>query len=143
MKFNFTLISLILTLIFVCEISCSNCEDDNIVFVLPLFQTSSCELTNDSKENKDCTDRQMLISLYGQLEYPEQARENQIEGNVWVEFDIGKDGTPFNHEVVSGIGYGCDEEALRVVETFHFIPAKNECGNKIVSHMGINVKFSL
>jgi protein TonB len=29
---------------------------------------------------------------------------------------VGKDGITYGHKVVKGIGHGCDEEALRVVQ---------------------------
>ena len=124
-------------------ISCSKCEDEELVTIIPYFKSEACEITSDVEETSRCATKQMLIHLYGNLEYPEEAKANQIEGTVTVEFDIGKDGIPTNHEVTSGIGHGCDEEALKVVRTFLFTPAKNNCGNKIVSHMGVNVKFTL
>jgi periplasmic protein TonB len=51
--------------------------------------------------------------------YPEEARKNNIEGKVVVEFIIHEDGTPGNFQVVHGIGYGCDEAA---VEAFKKMP---------------------
>ena len=47
--------------------------------------------------------------------YPKEAIEAGIEGRVFVEFYIEKDGTVSNPQVLRGIGHGCDEEALRVV----------------------------
>jgi protein TonB len=51
------------------------------------------------------------------IKYPSQARRMGIEGRVFVEFVIGKDGTLTDVKVIKGIGGGCDEEALRVVES--------------------------
>lgn len=39
-----------------------------------------------------------------------------IEGRVFIEFLIGKDGTLSEIKVIKGIGGGCDEEALRVIQ---------------------------
>jgi protein TonB len=47
--------------------------------------------------------------------YPKEAIDAGIEGKVFVEFYIEKDGTVSDAKVLRGIGYGCDEEALRVV----------------------------
>ncbi len=47
--------------------------------------------------------------------YPQEAKEAGIEGKVFVEFYIEGDGTVCDAKVLRGIGYGCDEEALRVI----------------------------
>lgn len=50
------------------------------------------------------------------LKYPAQAARLGIEGKVFVQFIVEKDGTLTDIEVVKGIGAGCDEEALRVLK---------------------------
>lgn len=49
------------------------------------------------------------------LRYPKQAIENKIEGRVYVKFTIYPDDSIGNIKVLKGLGYGCDEEALRVL----------------------------
>ncbi len=49
------------------------------------------------------------------LKYPAQARRIGIEGKVFVQFIIDKDGSLSDIKVVRGIGGGCDEEVLRIV----------------------------
>lgn len=49
------------------------------------------------------------------LQYPQEARRHGIEGRVFVEFVIEKNGELSNVRVIKGIGFGCDEEAVRVV----------------------------
>jgi protein TonB len=49
------------------------------------------------------------------LRYPEAAKENNIQGRVSVEFVVNEDGSISNARVLRGIGGGCDQEALRVV----------------------------
>ena len=49
------------------------------------------------------------------LKYPLMARQNGIEGKVFIEFVITKDGNIADVKPVKGIGGGCDEEAVRVV----------------------------
>ncbi len=49
------------------------------------------------------------------LRYPSLARENSIEGRVVIEFIVDEKGQVTNAHVIRGIGGGCDEEALRVV----------------------------
>ena len=50
------------------------------------------------------------------LEYPSQARRMGLEGRVFVEFVVEKDGSLTDIKVAKGIGGGCDEEAIRVIE---------------------------
>ncbi len=47
--------------------------------------------------------------------YPQNARRRGIQGNVFVEFVVGKDGTLTDFKVIKGIGGGCDEVAASVV----------------------------
>lgn len=51
------------------------------------------------------------------LKYPSQATRMGVEGKVFVEFVINRDGTIVDVRVVRGIGAGCDEEAVRVVQS--------------------------
>ena len=49
------------------------------------------------------------------VRYPEQAKNNGTQGKVLVRFTIEPDGSVADAEVLHGIGSGCDDEALRVV----------------------------
>jgi protein TonB len=51
----------------------------------------------------------------GSLQYPNKAKRMGIEGRVFVEFVVEKDGSLTDIKVVKGIGGGCDEEAIRVI----------------------------
>lgn len=51
------------------------------------------------------------------IKYPPQARRMGIEGRVFVEFVIAKDGTLTEVKAIKGIGAGCDEEAVRIVQS--------------------------
>ena len=51
------------------------------------------------------------------IKYPPQARRMGIEGRVFVEFVIAKDGTLTEVRAIKGIGAGCDEEAVRIVQS--------------------------
>lgn len=49
------------------------------------------------------------------ITYPAEAIKKSIQGIVYVRFVINMDGSLSDIEVVKGIGYGCDEEAARVI----------------------------
>lgn len=49
------------------------------------------------------------------LDYPAQARRLQIEGKVFVHFVVDKNGGLSDIKIVRGIGAGCDNEVLRII----------------------------
>ena len=75
--------------------------------------------------------------------YPATARENGIEGTVYVSFVVGKDGSIRDAQVKRGIGGGCSEEALRVVKLMpNWNPGKQN-GKAVSVTFTIPVKFKL
>ncbi|MGE5496521.1 MAG: energy transducer TonB [Syntrophothermus sp.] len=56
----------------------------------------------------------LLSFINENIRYPEIARRVSIEGKVYVQFVVEKDGSLSHMEVIKSIGGGCDEEALRV-----------------------------
>lgn len=57
----------------------------------------------------------LLQTLNRSIKYPAEARRNQVEGKVFVNFVVRTDGRITDAQISKGIGAGCDEEALRVV----------------------------
>jgi TonB family protein len=49
------------------------------------------------------------------LQYPEKAKRRNIEGKVLVSFIVNEDGSISDAKILKGVGGGCDEEALRIV----------------------------
>lgn len=50
------------------------------------------------------------------IDYPSKARRMGVQGKVYVQFIVDKDGSVTDVKVVKGIGSGCDEEAERVLK---------------------------
>lgn len=77
------------------------------------------------------------------LSYPESARLNGIEGIVYLVFVINKDGKVENPEILRGVGFGLDQEALRVVsESPDWIPGYQK-GQAVNVRMRLPVRFKL
>lgn len=55
--------------------------------------------------------------LGSNIKYPVAARENSVQGKVYIGFIVEKDGSLSDLKIIKGIGSGCDEEALRVLKT--------------------------
>ena len=54
--------------------------------------------------------------VFKEIKYPNLALRSNVEGKVFVQFVVEKDGTLTNFIVARGIGAGCDEEAVRVLQ---------------------------
>ena len=67
----------------------------------------------------------LLKFITSNIKYPAIAKQNGIEGKVLVQFIIDEKGNVVNLKVIKGIGYGCDEEAVRVCKMMpRWIPGK-------------------
>ncbi|MDO7848054.1 energy transducer TonB [Hymenobacter sp. M29] len=64
-------------------------------------------------------------ALKAQLRYPAAAQARQVRGKVTLQMRIDPAGVPQDVAVVRGLGYGCDEEALRVMRAARY---RNEAG---------------
>ncbi|MFH6984530.1 energy transducer TonB [Marinoscillum sp. 108] len=77
------------------------------------------------------------------MDYPSQARRMGIEGRVYVQFVVDKDGTVTEVKAVKGIGAGCDEEAERVLrQAPKFKPGKQR-GRAVKVRMVLPIIFKL
>jgi periplasmic protein TonB len=77
------------------------------------------------------------------IKYPAQARRLRVEGRVYVEFIVGKDGKIFDATTVKGIGAGCDEEAVRIIMSAPaWNPAKQR-GKPVKQRMVLPITFKL
>jgi protein TonB len=76
------------------------------------------------------------------LRYPEAALENKIEGTVAVDMDIDVFGDVIDAKIKHKLGYGCDEEAIRIVKLLKF-EKKRYMGMRVVFHRTLNIHFHL
>ena len=77
------------------------------------------------------------------LQYPEEAKKQGIEGTVIMTFIINSDGTISDVETLRGVGGGCDEEAMRVIQNApNWTPAQ-QGGKPVNCRMRLPVKFKL
>lgn len=63
-------------------------------------------------------DDYVLSELVSNIRYPGTALENGISGTVFVSFTVDKIGKTSNYHVDTPLGYGLDEEAIRVLKLF-------------------------
>ena len=66
-----------------------------------------------------------MTYLSKNMNYPNLALRTKVQGKVFVQFVVNKDGSLGDFKVVKGIGAGCDEEAIRVLKSApKWIPGK-------------------
>lgn len=83
-----------------------------------------------------------MKKLQGCVEYPEMARKAGIEGQVFVQFVVNKEGNVEDPRVTRGIGGGADEEALRCVKQAKFKPGRQR-GKPVRVQYSLPVIFKL
>lgn len=75
--------------------------------------------------------------------YPALAKVRKIQGRVYVEFIVERDGSVSHVKVTRGIGGGCDEEAARVVAQMPKWTSGKMKDNSVRVHYSLPVKFTL
>lgn len=77
------------------------------------------------------------------LKYPSTASRMNIEGRVFVQFVVEKDGLLTDIQVVKGIGAGCDEEAVRVISNAPKWEPGKQRGRPVRVRMILPIVFKL
>lgn len=77
------------------------------------------------------------------IHYPERAKKDGVQGRVFVRFVIDADGTVKEAEVLRGIGSGCDEEALRVVNAMPKWKPGTVDGKPVRTQYNLPITFKL
>ncbi|WP_148230021.1 M56 family metallopeptidase [Marivirga tractuosa] len=144
----------LISTIFACDLN----QSEEVV----LKQESNSIPTNEVLQNDDIDDTRVLTLVEEQAKprggihefykaisddlqgnYPEQAIRNRIEGVVYIQFVIQKDGSLSNMQAVKGIGGGCDELAIQVLKNYgDWIPGKQN-GENVNSRRVIPIRFVL
>jgi protein TonB len=77
------------------------------------------------------------------IEYPQVAQDNGIQGKVYVTFVVSKDGSVANARIARGVDPALDKEALRVVNSLpKWKPGKQRGENVNVSYT-VPINFAL
>ena len=67
-------------------------------------------------------DNALFAYVYMNLKYSEESKKKYIEGEVTLSFDVKPDSTVANASVISGVGYGVDEEVKKLIQSLKFSP---------------------
>jgi periplasmic protein TonB len=83
-----------------------------------------------------------LAAIQEKVNYTEIAKRIGIEGRVIIEATIDKTGDVIDAEIIRGLGFGLDEEALQAVQNTKFFPGIQR-GKPVRVRISIPIKFVL
>ena len=81
--------------------------------------------------------------IANEIKYPLQARQAGVEGRVDVQFVVEKDGSLSEVTAIKGIGAGCDEEAVRVLQNSPRFKPGSQNGKPVRVRMVVPIVFKL
>ena len=99
-----------------------------VVEIMPQFEGGNDALVQYLSEN---------------ITYPAEAKEDGVEGRVIVHFVVSKEGEVGNVKVASGIGSGCDAEAVRVIRNSPKWTPGSQRGRNVNVKMVLPINFKL
>jgi TonB family protein len=112
------------------------------VSTMPIFGTCASQEA-DAESKKKCSDRALVQFISRQLVYPEEAKANQTEGVVYVNFVVDEAGKVQSPTLLMDIGSGCGEAALAVVRAMPNWEAGEQDGRPVKVKLNLPVQFSL
>jgi protein TonB len=75
--------------------------------------------------------------LHMNLQFPAAAKSAKVSGKVYIQFVVRRDGQITDVDILKGLGFGCDEEAIRLVKAMpNWIPGSQ-------SGRPLSVRYSL
>lgn len=81
--------------------------------------------------------------LQKEMKYPQIAKENGIQGTVFVNFVVGKDGKIRDAKILRGVNKMLDEEAIRVVKAMPSWKPGKQRGKAVSVSYNLPIKFTL
>lgn len=67
-------------------------------------------------------DNELYQYVLYNLNYSEESKKKYVEGEVSLSFDVKPDSTVSNMILISGVGYGIDDEVKKLIGKLKFIP---------------------
>jgi TonB family protein len=81
--------------------------------------------------------------LQKNVQYPEAAKARNISGDVFVSFSVDEAGRLLDAEVIKGVGYGLDEEALRLVRLMPWWTPARLAGQPVRVPATLRIRFGM
>lgn len=88
-------------------------------------------------------EKEMMRFIKLNLHYPPAAQENNIQGTVIMNFVVDREGKITNIKVIKGIGFGCDEESIRVLARMPPWSPGKQRGQTVLVSFTMPIRFVL
>ncbi len=88
-------------------------------------------------------EKALLSYLANNVKYPLIAQENGIQGRVYVSFVVDEQGNVFDTEIIRGVDFSLDNEALRVVREMPKWKPGRQGGKAVKVRYFVPVRFEL
>ena len=74
-------------------------------------------------------------------QYPAEAQKNQVKGVIYVSFLVDPTGFIHSPKIIRGLGFGCDEEVLRLLSQMPTWKAAQHQGKPIEMSYTLSIPF--
>jgi TonB family protein len=123
-----------------------NAPTYTIVEEMPRFH--GCEtLDEPAEEKKRCSDQKLMSYIYKNISYPDNARENGIEGSAIAQFTVSEYGHLYDIKIIRTVSEDIDEEVLRMMNDMNELPFRWASGklngDPVRVKMNMPVRFRL
>jgi TonB family protein len=118
----------------------SQAEPDLALFTVP----ANFEVKDDHNSLTDLSGRvsQPVLLSSAEPRYTPLAREQKVNGSVLISLIVNVQGFPQNVQIIQGLGYGLDENAVAAVEQYRFKPAMLD-GKPVAVELNVQVTFKI
>ena len=101
------------------------------------------EITGTAQDHRNCWQKKMREFIHSNMNYPNDAREEGIEGTVVINFIINKDGSISEAKSVRALHDSLEAEGLRIVSMMPNWVAGMQRENLVRVSFNLPIKFKL
>lgn len=87
--------------------------------------------------------KEMFAFISKNLKYPVEAQQANVSGKVFAKFVVRQDGSISDIKILKGIGFGCDEETVRVIAQMPKWKPGKQNGQPLNVHFTMPVNFMM
>lgn len=110
--------------------------------VMPYFW--GCQEWDGQPEAKrKCSNEKLVRFISNYLQYPDSAREQGVEGTVYVTFVVDANGLVGDVQVLKDIGYGCGEAATQLIQEMPRWEPAMDGGQPVSVRLNLPIQFKL
>jgi periplasmic protein TonB len=120
-----------------------NTEIDIVEFVEEVVEEPEIFTIVEEMPSFPGGEAELFKYLGSNIKYPAMARDAGIQGIVYVTFVVKEDGKISDVRVLRGVGGGCDEEAVRVVEKMPSWKPGKQRGKSVRVQYNLPIRFTL